>query len=74
MTEVADLDPSKLVTPRPRLPWREAEILEVVAETEHVRSLVLHVPDWPGHIAGQHVDVRLTADDGYQAERSYSIA
>ena len=37
-------------------------------------SLVLEAPDWPGHLAGQHVDVRLTADDGYQAERSYSIA
>jgi ferredoxin-NADP reductase len=39
-----------------------------------VRTLVLDVPDWPGHLAGQHVDVRLTADDGYQAQRSYSIA
>lgn len=37
-------------------------------------SLVLEVPEWPGHLAGQHVDVRLTADDGYQTERSYSIA
>jgi len=39
-----------------------------------VASLVLEVPEWPGHLAGQHVDVRLTADDGYQTERSYSIA
>jgi ferredoxin-NADP reductase len=39
-----------------------------------VASLVLDIPAWPGHLAGQHVDVRLTADDGYQAERSYSIA
>ncbi len=39
-----------------------------------MRTLVLDVPDWPGHLAGQHVDVRLTADDGYQAQRSYSIA
>jgi ferredoxin-NADP reductase len=45
-----------------------------VTETERARTLVLDVPDWPGHRAGQHVDVRLTADDGYQAERSYSIA
>ena len=37
-------------------------------------SLLIDVPDWPGHLAGQHVDVRLTADDGYQAQRSYSIA
>jgi ferredoxin-NADP reductase len=39
-----------------------------------VATLVLRVPEWPGHLAGQHVDVRLTADDGYQAQRSYSIA
>ena len=39
-----------------------------------MRTLELDVPDWPGHVAGQHVDVRLTAEDGYQAERSYSIA
>jgi ferredoxin-NADP reductase len=43
-------------------------------ETPRARTLVLDVPDWPGHRAGQHVDVRLTADDGYQAQRSYSIA
>jgi len=43
-------------------------------ETPRVRTLELDVPDWPGHVAGQHVDVRLTAEDGYQAERSYSIA
>jgi ferredoxin-NADP reductase len=46
----------------------------VVTETPRVRSLVLAVPDWPGHQAGQHVDVRLTADDDYQAQRSYSIS
>lgn len=44
------------------------------AETPRVRTLVLDVPDWPGHLAGQHVDVRLTAEDGYTAERSYSLA
>jgi ferredoxin-NADP reductase len=49
-------------------------IREVVAETPHAVTLVLDVPEWPGHRAGQHVDVRLTADDGYQAQRSYSIA
>ena len=49
-------------------------MLELVQETPRVRSVVLAVPDWPGHLAGQHVDVRLTAEDGYQAQRSYSIA
>jgi ferredoxin-NADP reductase len=49
-------------------------VREVVPETSHARTLVLDVPDWPGHRAGQHVDVRLTAEDGYQASRSYSIA
>ncbi len=46
----------------------------VVDETPRTRTLVLDVPDWPGHRAGQHVDVRLTAEDGYQAARSYSLA
>src|SRR5207302_4946694 len=45
-----------------------------IDETTRAKTLVLAVPDWPGHLAGQHVDVRLTAADGYQAERSYSIA
>jgi ferredoxin-NADP reductase len=49
-------------------------VTDVIAETPEVRSLVLDLPEWSGHQAGQHVDVRLTADDGYQAERSYSIA
>jgi ferredoxin-NADP reductase len=57
-----------------RLIWRTAEVVDVVDETPRVRSLVLAVPEWPGHRAGQHVDVRLTAEDGYQAQRSYSIA
>ena len=56
------------------LVWRLAEVVEIVAETPSVSSLVLDVPGWPGHRAGQHVDVRLTAEDGYQAQRSYSIA
>jgi ferredoxin-NADP reductase len=43
-------------------------------ETPRVKTLVLDVPGWPGHRGGQHVDVRLTAEDGYQAQRSYSIA
>jgi ferredoxin-NADP reductase len=54
--------------------WRLATVLEVVAETPRARTLVLDVPGWTGHRAGQHVDVRLTAEDGYQAQRSYSIA
>ena len=51
-----------------------AELVELVPETPRVTSLVLDVPGWAGHRPGQHVDVRLTAEDGYQAERSYSIA
>jgi ferredoxin-NADP reductase len=49
-------------------------VVEMVDETARVKSIVLDVPDWPGHRAGQHVDVRLTAEDGYQAQRSYSVA
>jgi ferredoxin-NADP reductase len=56
-----------------RLTWTVAEVVELVDETPRVKSLVLDVPGWPGHRAGQHVDVRLTAEDGYQAQRSYSI-
>jgi len=59
---------------RGRLTWQLAELVEVVAETLRVTTIVFDVPSWPGHRAGQHVDVRLTAEDGYQAERSYSIA
>ncbi|HZL30662.1 MAG TPA: ferredoxin reductase [Pseudolabrys sp.] len=51
-----------------------ATVRDVIDETARVRTLTLDVPDWPGHKAGQHVDVRLTAEDGYQAQRSYSIA
>ena len=58
----------------PRIAWRLATVVDVVPETSETRTLVLDVPEWPGHRAGQHVDVRLTAEDGYQAERSYSIA
>jgi len=54
--------------------WRLATVADVVTETPRARTLVLDVSGWPGHRAGQHVDVRLTAEDGYQAERSYSIA
>jgi ferredoxin-NADP reductase len=64
---------SPVVRPR-RIEWRTATITEVIQETGHAKTLIMAVPDWPGHSAGQHVDVRLTAEDGYQAERSYSIA
>jgi ferredoxin-NADP reductase len=59
---------------RGRLIWRVGEVAGARAETASVRSLELDVPGWPGHRAGQHVDLRLTAEDGYQAQRSYSIA
>jgi ferredoxin-NADP reductase len=59
---------------RGRLSWQVATVDAVVDETARVRTLVLGVPDWAGHRAGQHLDVRLTAEDGYRAERSYSIA
>jgi ferredoxin-NADP reductase len=57
-----------------RLSWLLAELVETVRETPRVVSLVLDVPGWAGHRPGQHVDVRLTAEDGYQAQRSYSLA
>jgi ferredoxin-NADP reductase len=56
------------------LAWRLAEVVELVPETPRTASILLDVPGWDGHRAGQHVDVRLTAEDGYQAQRSYSIA
>lgn len=54
--------------------WTVGTVAEVHQESEHGRSIVLDVPAWPGNLAGQHLDVRLTAPDGYQASRSYSIA
>jgi ferredoxin-NADP reductase len=63
--------PGRALTP---IAWQLGEVAELVDETARVKTLVLEVPDWPGHRAGQHVDVRLTAEDGYQAQRSYSIA
>jgi ferredoxin-NADP reductase len=54
--------------------WRRAAVRDLIVETPHAKTLVLEVPNWPGHVAGQHVDLRLTAEDGYQTERSYSIA
>jgi ferredoxin-NADP reductase len=57
-----------------RVIWRTATVVGLHDETETARTIALAVRDWPGHIAGQHVDVRLTAADGYSAVRSYSIA
>jgi ferredoxin-NADP reductase len=57
-----------------RLTWQHGEVVGVQNETRRTRSITLDLPSWPGHRPGQHVDVRLTAEDGYQAERSYSIA
>jgi ferredoxin-NADP reductase len=59
---------------RGRLSWQTATVGGVTRETASTVTLSLSVPDWPAHRAGQHVDIRLTSDDGYQAERAYSIA
>jgi ferredoxin-NADP reductase len=57
-----------------RLTWQVGTVAEIRQETATARTIVLDVPGWPGHAAGQHVDVRLTAEDGYSTQRSYSIA
>jgi len=62
-----------IVAPAP-IAWRHAAVTDVLVETPRAKTLILDAPGWPGHLAGQHVDVRLTAEDGYQAQRSYSIA
>ncbi|PYS14789.1 MAG: oxidoreductase, partial [Acidobacteria bacterium] len=54
--------------------WRVGTVVALHDETATARTIILEIPDWPGHIAGQHVDVRVTAPDGYSAVRSYSIA
>jgi ferredoxin-NADP reductase len=59
---------------RRRLSWQLARVVGGVKETARTKSIALDPADWPGPLAGQHVDVRLTAEDGYQAQRSYSIA
>jgi ferredoxin-NADP reductase len=59
--------------PKPS-PWQPATVLSVRDETRRVRTIQFAVGNWPGHLPGQHADVRLTAEDGYRAERSYSIA
>ena len=68
MTEINPASPPK------RLEWQFAQVRDVVVETRRVKSLMLQAASWPGHLPGQHVDIRLTAEDGYQAQRSYSIA
>lgn len=57
-----------------RLTWRVAELADAGDLTKSARSLVFDVPGWPGHLPGQHVDLRLTAEDGYSVQRSYSIS
>ena len=57
-----------------RLSWSVATVVDARWETPSARTLVLDVPDWAGHLPGQHLDLRLTAADGYRAQRSYSIA
>jgi ferredoxin-NADP reductase len=54
--------------------WRVGKVVALHDETSTARTITLEVAEWPGHVAGQHVDVRLTAPDGYSAVRSYSIA
>jgi ferredoxin-NADP reductase len=57
-----------------KIEWQIGRVQAIVAETSRVKSIMLQPPRWSGHWPGQHVDIRLTAEDGYQAERSYSIA
>src|SRR5438046_10461335 len=56
-----------------RLGWKIGEVAEMTAATPKVSSIAIDVPDWLGHLAGLHVDVRLTAEYGYQAQRSYPV-
>ena len=63
-----------MVVPTERFDWQEATVVRIAAQTGRVKSFYLRLPNWSGFMSGQHVDVRLTAPDGYQAQRSYSIA
>jgi ferredoxin-NADP reductase len=56
------------------LPWRVATVVTAKPESVRAKAILLDVPGWPGHLAGQHLDLRLTAEDGYQAQRSYSVS
>jgi ferredoxin-NADP reductase len=71
---IAAIDPEAETRPPARLTWKVAEVVAVRQETPRVKTLALAVPGWMAHKAGQHVDIRLTAEDGYQAQRSYSIS
>src|SRR6516165_10795404 len=66
--------PMETTTVRRRLTWQAAAVTAITRETASVVTIELEPPNWPGHRAGQHLDVRLIAEDGYTAERSYSIA
>ncbi|WP_050629778.1 ferredoxin reductase [Bradyrhizobium viridifuturi] len=59
---------------QPRIAWQTGRVHAILDETSRVKSIILEPATWSGHWPGQHVDIRLTAEDGYQAERSYSIA
>ena len=59
---------------RPTINWQIASVKDIKPETANVKSFTLTLPAWMRHRAGQHYDIRLTAEDGYQAQRSYSIA
>ena len=74
MSEVTAERAAAATSAPPRLEWQVATVVSARPETPRARTLVLDLPRWPGHRAGQHVDVRLVAEDGYQAQRSYSIA
>lgn len=69
----ANSDTTVIEIPKPAA-WQLATVVSVREETGRVKTIRFDVPDWPGHLPGQHADVRLTAEDGYRAERSYSIA
>ena len=58
----------------PKLQWRVARVVDSVPETESAQTIGLAVPGWGGHLAGQHIDLKLTAEDGYSAQRSYSLS
>ncbi|MBF4614982.1 ferredoxin reductase [Curtobacterium sp. VKM Ac-1376] len=70
----ARVAPAARPTARRRPAWHPATVASVGRETTNARRIVLDVPTWPGNDPGQHLDLRLTAEDGYQAQRSYSIA
>lgn len=70
---MVEVEPVAVVQPQ-RLPWLPAAVVATRVETPDVTTVLFEIPGWPGHRPGQHVDVRLTAEDGYQAQRSYSIA